>query len=97
MPLSDRLPGLGEHFVPVLDLHRSALAAEDDLSDEFVSSHPVVVHDGNAETRLSDDVIGNAEHERLVEDRTETFLQRRCLPLLHFLSLSKKPDLDVGI
>jgi len=47
VPLRDRLPGLGEHFVPVLHLDRAALGAEDELPDGLVASHAVVVHDAD--------------------------------------------------
>ena len=52
VPLGDILPAAGEHLVPVFHLHRSALAAEDDLADLLVASHPVVVHHGHLRTYL---------------------------------------------
>lgn len=87
MPLSDRLATPGEHFLPVLDLGWSTLAAKDDLTYEFVASHPVMVHDGNDEARLADALVGKAEKELFIEDGIQGSFHRRRLPLFHLLSV----------
>jgi len=82
VPLRDSLSRLGEHLVPVLHLHRAALAAQDDLADLFIASHPVVVHHADADARRPDPLVRDVEVEGFVEDGVEGLLLDHRLLLL---------------
>ena len=97
VPLGDVLSALGEHFVPVLDLHRSALTAQHELADRLVPAHPIVVHDGDDQAGLTDLLVGDVEDEGLVEDRVQVLLVDLRLLLLHLLPVMHQPYLDVRI
>ena len=97
MPLSDRLPAFRKHFVPMFDLHGTALTAENDLSDKFVSAHAVVVHTRYEQRGLSDFFVWHIENKRFVKDRIQSSFFYTRLFLFHFLAVVAHPDLHVWI
>ena len=50
VPLEYVLSWFLEHFIPMLDLLRRCFGTKDDLTYEFVSTEPVVIHDWNKQT-----------------------------------------------
>lgn len=97
MPLCHGLSGLGEHLVPVFHLHWSTLGTEYDLPDSLVSTHPVVIHDADDKTRLTDAFVRNGERKRLVENRIQRLLLNLGFLLLDLFAVKIQPDLHVWI
>lgn len=97
VPLADRLPRLGEHFVPVFHLDRAALGSEYQLTDGLVATHPVVVHDADDQAGLPYPLVGDDEEKGLVEYRIQRFLLDHRLLLLDSFAVVHQPDLYVRV
>ena len=97
VPSLDVAFALGKHLVPVFDLQGAALTAQEHLTDEFISAHPVVVHDGYEETCLSDLVTADQEWKGFFEGWIQAFFFDHGLSFLHSFALEHEPDLDVRI
>lgn len=88
VPFLNSLSWLREHFVPVFCFDRRALAAEQELPDEFVDADEVMVHHGYKQTSATDVFEGNAKSETRIKNWAQRLLMHYRLLLFDFLSVS---------